>query len=179
MDRLLPDKALFTSFWRLPSWIAAAVLLADQLTKVAVDLSWPLHYRRSVIPGFFNLVHLRNDGAAWGIFSGERHFLALISVVVLVAIVRGFSRLTERVPERSLALGAVTGGIAGNLIDRLFRGEVVDFLDVYLGSYHWPAFNIADSAISCGVVVFLLSSFFQNEPVEDLPRTEQQPSEAP
>jgi signal peptidase II len=145
------------------------VLALDHLTKWLVIRAWPeTTYEPpvEVIPGFFSLVHYRNRGAAWGIFADHTMLLALVSLAVFVAMIVYFRRLTEDVPERAIALGAVLGGVVGNLIDRLFRHEVVDFLLFYWGDWHtrsFPAFNIADSAITCGIAVFIISSFLRGE----------------
>lgn len=156
-----PGRSLLLSFWRLPLALGLAVLALDQATKLHVLRYWPLGSQRQVIPGFFSLVHCRNPGAAWSLFADHTDALTVLSAVVLVALVIGFNRLVEGCPERALALGVVFGGIAGNLIDRVAYGEVVDFLLFYWRAFQWPVFNVADSAISCGVTVFVLSSFFR------------------
>lgn len=146
-------------FWRLPFSLGLVVLALDQATKLLVLQHWPIGFQHPVIPGFFSLVHCRNPGAAWSMFANYTGALTVLSAVVLVALVVWFDRLAEGYPERALALGAVFGGIAGNLIDRIAYHEVVDFLLVYWRTFQWPVFNVADSAISCGVTVFVLSSF--------------------
>jgi signal peptidase II len=114
-----------------------------------------------VIHGFFNLVHVRNTGGAFGIFGGEKGGLGSLLFVVVSLIAIGsilflFIRLREDEKRLSLSLSLVLSGAIGNLIDRLRLGEVVDFLDFYLFSYHWPAFNIADSAICLGIGLMAL-----------------------
>lgn len=151
------------SFWRLPLALASAIVILDQVTKWLVMTAWEVGGQTVVIPGFFNLVHFRNPGAAWGMFADHTLVLAAVSMVVLFGLILGFERLVEGCPERALALGAVAGGIVGNLIDRLLHLEVVDFLLFYWRQYQWPAFNIADSAISCGVFLFILSSFLRSD----------------
>ncbi|MBN2448982.1 MAG: signal peptidase II [Lentisphaeria bacterium] len=152
------------SFRRLPLALAVGVLLLDQATKLLVHCSWGVGTQRVVIPGFFHLVHFRNPGAAWGLMGRHTLLLAVLSAVVLAGLVMAFGRLTEGFPERALALGVIAGGIAGNLVDRLVHREVIDFLLFYYRQVHWPAFNVADSAISCGVAAFILSSFFRHSP---------------
>jgi signal peptidase II len=114
-----------------------------------------------VIPGFFNLVHVRNTGGAFGIFGGERGGLGSLLFVVVSLIAVGsilifFIKAKEDEKSLSLSLSLVLSGAIGNLIDRLRYGEVVDFLDFYILSYHWPAFNIADSAICIGIGLMAL-----------------------
>ena len=158
-----PRESFVTRRFGLPAVLAIIVILLDQLTKLVIVRQWPTGSRQVVIPHFFHLVHLRNTGAAWGLFSGATLILALLSVLVLAFLIWKFTSLTEGYPERAVAIGMIAGGIVGNLIDRIWRGEVVDFLLFFFRSYHWPAFNIADSAICCGVVLFIASTFFRGE----------------
>jgi signal peptidase II len=142
------------------------VLGLDHWTKHLVIRAWPEPgpaFRREIIPGFFSLVHYRNRGAAWGILSNQTFLLAIISIVVFALMIVYFRRLTEDWPERALALGAVLGGVVGNMLDRLFRKEVVDFLLFYWRDHAFPAFNVADSAITCGIAVFVISSFLRGD----------------
>lgn len=139
----------------------SAVVFLDQLSKLLVLAFLPLHSSVVVIPGFFNLVHVRNTGAAFSFLAGDysiwrQIFFVTVSIVgmaVILYVYKGLER-TNRWARVSLAL--IFGGALGNLIDRLRLGEVIDFLDVYVGPYHWPAFNVADSAISIGAVLLLL-----------------------
>jgi signal peptidase II len=136
----------------------------DQVSKIVVERVLVGRGAISVIPDFFDLVYVTNKGAAWGMFSHlayGRGLLLLISVVVTVLVVWQFRLLTEGRGERFFALGMVLSGIFGNAIDRVWRGEVVDFLDVYIGRWHWPAFNVADSAICIGVAIYVLSSLLR------------------
>ena len=138
--------------------VGLAILFLDQLTKQAVRSSFSYGDSRPVIEGFFNLVYVRNDGAAWNILSGHGIILILISVAVLVLlIVYRRSFLQEQFSHRIL-LGLMIGGIAGNLIDRIRFGWVTDFLDFEFGSYHYPSFNIADSAICIAVVLYIATN---------------------
>ena len=113
-----------------------------------------------IVDGLFNLTYVRNTGAAFGIFAGSaeifrRPFLILISILASVFIVTLLRRLADGETGLIIALTFVLGGAVGNLIDRLFYGEVIDFLDAYWRNYHWPAFNIADSFITVGVAIAL------------------------
>ena len=137
------------------------ILFVDQWTKYAIQQRLVLYQKAEVIHGFFNLVHVRNTGGAFGIFGGERGGLgSLLFVVVSLAAIGSilflFVRLREDEKRLSFSLSLVLSGAIGNLIDRLRYGEVVDFLDFYLLSYHWPAFNIADSAICLGIGLMAL-----------------------
>jgi signal peptidase II len=104
---------------------------------------------------------MRNTGAAWGMLPNQTGLLAVFSLVVATILLWRFDYLVETWAERAIALALVLSGIVGNLIDRVFRGEVVDFILLFYRSFHWPAFNVADSAITCGVAVFVISSFIR------------------
>lgn len=142
---------------------------ADQLSKWLVEQHLPAGHGIPVIPGFFTLVHLHNTGAAWSLFTGRMAWLALISLVVLAGMLWYFRQLSGGFSERVWALGLIYGGIAGNLVDRVCRSGVVDFLAFNLFGYPWPAFNVADSAICVGVAIYIASSFFRPEPAPPPP----------
>lgn len=141
--------------------IAAAVLALDQLTKYIVESGMRLHESIPVVGGLFSITYVRNPGAAFG-FLAESHpmfrtvFFIGITVAAIVLIfyyIRKYAS-DDVLPTVSLAL--IMGGAVGNLIDRVRFGEVIDFLDFYIGPHHWPAFNVADSAISIGAVLLLV-----------------------
>jgi signal peptidase II len=150
---------------------ALVVIVLDQLTKALVLARMELHQSIHVVDGFFALTYVRNTGAAFGILAGRLAeyrvpFLLMISVLAL-GVLLWFVRTIPA--ERRLvivACGAVLGGAIGNMIDRAAYGEVIDFLDVYVGTYHWPAFNVADAAITCGVVVLCLDAL-RGEPAPE------------
>lgn len=154
-------------------WIPA-VIGADQLSKWLITTSFRFHESSVVLPGFFNLTFITNTGGAFGLFAGgnnpNRHLffvaVALLALVVLVYSYRLF-RCRERLYLH--AIGLISGGAIGNLIDRLRLGEVIDFLDFYVQTYHWPAFNVADAAISTGVFLFLLGHFIYPDPEDKSP----------
>jgi signal peptidase II len=138
-------------------WPAAAVLLLDQVTKHWVVTRFPLYESQPVIAGFFNLVHVRNSGMAFGIMNRPgadwRFILLLGATLAAVALLLfWFFRLKPEDRRMFFPLPLVLGGAAGNLLDRVRLGEVIDFLDFYAGSFHWPAFNVADSAITVGTL---------------------------
>ncbi len=144
--------------------IVIAVLLADQLSKLAVMGSLSLFETIPVIPGFFNLTFVVNRGAAFSLLAQAdaswRHpFFLTVGVVAVTALTIYYFRTCKDEPRQALGLPLIAGGALGNLIDRLRMGGVVDFLDFHYAGYHWPAFNIADSAICIGVGVYLLFSF--------------------
>ena len=147
---------------RIPElWTAAAIVLIDQATKALVKARLPLHDSVTVIPGFFDLTHVRNTGAAFGMlnnmqFAYKPAVMVVVALVALGAVASYALTLpeTQRIARYGLAL--ILGGAAGNLIDRATMGYVVDFVDVYWRGVHFWAFNVADSAITVGVVLMLL-----------------------
>lgn len=144
--------------------ITVATIILDLLTKGWILRNFAIYDRREVIPGLFNLVHVRNTGAAFGLGADAGNIVPMlltagaIFVFVFVAIYSYRTPLNERVLQ--IALHLVMGGAIGNLIDRFRFGSVVDFLDVYVTiggqERHWPAFNVADSAICIGIALMLI-----------------------
>ncbi len=144
--------------------LTGAVVVADQLTKLWVAASYPLGTELEIVPGLFRLVHARNRGIAFGIFGASGASVQLVLLVVVALIVAFIAWQLGRAGGDGLAgvgLAMVLGGAIGNIIDRVLRGEVVDFLDFYvvLGGreHHWPAFNVADSTISVGACCVILA----------------------
>jgi len=155
--------------WRLLKYkrllaISAAVAAADQATKAWIAARLPFNtYGEAngalpVVRGFFYIVHVGNTGAAWSMFSGRSVILAALAGATLLGIFLGRKAIGLAEGHSQLCFGLMCGGIAGNLIDRLARGHVVDFLDLHFGSYIYPTFNVADSAICVGVVLYLFES---------------------
>ncbi len=145
--------------WELFSSIVAAGLLADQATKLYVDKVMTLHQSIPVIDGLFSFTYVRNRGAAFSFLSEASWRLPFFIVVTLIAAVvilvaMGKMREDQKLAQVSLAM--IFSGAIGNLIDRVRLGEVIDFLDVYWRTHHWPAFNIADSLICVGVALVAL-----------------------
>lgn len=122
-----------------------------------------------IIPGFFNLVHVGNTGAAWSLFAGQSTILALLALTTLVAIFFWRRSLGLRLKPVQIGFGLLCGGIVGNLLDRLVYGHVIDFLDLHFGSYIYPTFNIADSGICVGVGIYLWYSFKNPTPQNPTP----------
>ncbi|MDP6559657.1 MAG: signal peptidase II [Candidatus Binatia bacterium] len=138
-----------------------SILLLDQGSKIVVDRTVPLHHSISVIQNLFNLIHIRNTGAAFGILAGTQGNIGVYVLILFSLLAAGFIvTLLRRLPstEKALITGLtfILSGAVGNLIDRLLYGEVIDFLDFYWSSHHWPAFNVADSFISIGVTLSVL-----------------------
>ena len=146
--------------------IAAIVVLADQLTKGLITQKFLIHENVEVIPGFFNLTYVRNTGGAFGLLAGEASklrtglFLA-VSSAALGIIFYLYTKIPPGKKWLDAGLAMTFGGALGNLIDRIRFGEVVDFLDFHIGSMHWPAFNVADSAISAGIGIFCFYLLFK------------------
>lgn len=143
-------------------FVPTLVLVLDQLSKFWVVSSLPYGGRRSLVPGFCQLVHTTNRGVAFGLFADAGPLSQLLLLVLILALVAfvGWQLWQHREsPGLRWALGSILGGALGNLADRLLRGEVVDFLDLYVSisgrTYHWPAFNLADSAITLGALALL------------------------
>ena len=137
------------------------ILLLDRWTKSMVVQRLPLYQRVEVIQGFFNLTHVRNTGGAFGIFGGEKGGVGSllfvgVSLIAIGAIIFLFIKIREEEKTLALSFSLVLSGAIGNLIDRLRYGEVVDFLDFHWSTYHWPAFNVADSAICIGIGLMAL-----------------------
>jgi signal peptidase II len=163
-DRILAYKRLYC--------IAGTILLADIFSKWWVLCTLPFNTYHpdnsiTIIDGFFYIVHIGNEGAAWGIFSGYSGWLALFAIIVLIAIYYLRHTLELQRPLHQIAFGFLIGGVLGNLIDRIVHGHVIDFLDFHfpfsipwiLENGRYPSFNIADSGIVIGVFIYLILSF--------------------
>lgn len=137
---------------------ALFLVIADQWTKEAVRLHFALGESRPVWEGVVHLTYVRNTGAAWGLFGGYNHWLIVFSAVMLGFMVWFRHSIHGGRPSSRLALGMMLGGIVGNLMDRVRFGYVVDFLDLQFRGRHFPAFNVADAAITVGVALYLVSS---------------------
>ncbi len=142
--------------------VSLVVLVADQWTKWLVELHLPHHTAHPIVPGFVNLTHIRNNGVAFGLFArdggGNPWLLTILGIVALAAVLAYFWLASSRDRLLLVALALVVGGALGNLIDRVASGAVTDFIDVYVRNHHWPAFNVADSAISVGIVLMAFDS---------------------
>lgn len=143
-------------------WLSLLAVVLDQGSKLAITSSMELYQSIPVIP-FFNLTYVHNKGAAFSFLSEaggwQRWLFAGLALVISCVIAVWLARLKQHETLLALALSLVLGGAIGNLIDRLAYGYVIDFLDVYYQTWHWPAFNVADSAITLGVILMLAESF--------------------
>lgn len=154
------------------SALAGLVVIGDRVSKAAIAASMPHGASETVVGGFFNLVHVRNTGIAFSLFADSapwfRDFLLPgISMVAIGVIAAMLYRQANLSRTSRFALVLVLAGAVGNLYDRLVYGYVTDFLDLYVGSYHWPAFNVADSAITVGAVMLLADALFARNPLPE------------
>lgn len=134
--------------------IAIIILALDQISKVLINSFLKLGESIALIPSFFNLTLCYNEGAAWGLFANNKIVIALGSLVAVVMIYH-FIFCFKKNTRNNIAFGLVIGGMAGNLIDRVFFGYVRDFLDFYIFNYDFPVFNIADTAIVIGIILLI------------------------
>lgn len=152
------------TWWR---WLVALVLLLDQGSKTWMLLTFD-DYEVQPVTSFFNLVLVFNEGAAFSLLSEadgwQRWFFIGLGLVVSVVLLSWIRQFGPKQPLSITSLALILGGAWGNLIDRLLFGRVTDFLDFYLGTWHWPAFNVADIAISLGVVLMLIAMFKEPAP---------------
>ncbi|THB75591.1 MAG: lipoprotein signal peptidase [Gammaproteobacteria bacterium] len=151
-------------------WLSVVVVIADQITKILVLQNFQYQESIAIFPSF-NLVHVHNYGAAFSFLSDaggwQRWLFAVLALVFSVLIVLWISRLKPGERFTAIGLALVLGGAIGNLVDRIYHGYVIDFLDFYMGTSHWPAFNVADIAISIGVVALIILSFFDDKERDD------------
>lgn len=144
--------------------VTIAVLVADQATKIYIDRTMQLYQSLPVINGLFSITYMRNKGAAFSFLSSFNYrlpFFILVSLVAVVAILIAFQKLRDDQRFASFSLALILSGAVGNLIDRIRLGEVIDFLDVFWQTHHWPAFNVADSAICVGVFLLAIDMFLE------------------
>jgi signal peptidase II len=155
-------------FRRFELWLPAVIVLLDQVSKAIVRRTLPLHESVSVIPGVMDFTHIRNTGAAFGFLNGvdfpfKTIVIAIVATAALIGVALYAAGLAHHQTLARVGLALIIGGAAGNLIDRVIAGSVVDFVDVYWRSYHFWAFNVADSAISIGVAIMILDMIGVNK----------------
>jgi signal peptidase II len=173
-----------TSRYVLLGLVSLGIIVIDQVTKVYIMQTMRLHESIVVIPNLFSITYIRNPGAAFGILSTSSGsfrfiFFGLTSLFALGLLGTILVRMPKDDWMGQISVVAILGGAIGNLLDRLRYGEVIDFLDFYIDAYHWPAFNVADSAITVGVIFLILHFAFekQKEPdpvMQDDPRSVKQ-----
>jgi signal peptidase II len=152
--------------------VGGSVLILDQVTKAYIDTVFHLHESLPIIPDLFSITYVRNPGAAFGLFAGQNSLFRSVffSCVSLIAL-SFLGMMVYQTPKHDrwgmISLSLLLGGAMGNLIDRVRMGEVIDFLDFYIGTYHWPAFNVADSAITVGVTLLMLNLYLDKKNVAD------------
>jgi len=161
--------ASFRSKWMLLAVLVFLVVLLDQASKAWITVSLPENVAIPVVDGFFNIVHVQNPGGAFGFLAEgysdfKRTFFLAGTVVAAVVLMLVFRKLPTEYVFLRTGIALILGGAAGNFIDRLRQGRVVDFLDFYIGDLHWPAFNVADSAVTAGAVIFLFHLIFKKIP---------------
>jgi signal peptidase II len=155
-------------FW----WLSLTIIAVDQLTKVLVNNAVSLFETRTLIPGLVNLAHVRNEGVAFGLFNefDLEHKWVFTTLLALGALA-GITLYARHIrPEERLArigLSLILGGAIGNLVDRVRQGYVLDFVDVYVGNWHFWAFNVADAAVSIGAVLVFVDLLFVRAHVPD------------
>ena len=149
--------------------IAGAIVALDQVAKALVDRYLELHESHTLVEGLARLTYVQNRGAAFGILSDadlpyQSVLFSIVSIIALgaIAVYAWKLPITSRLPQAALAL--IMGGAVGNLLDRMRLGYVIDYVDVYWGRHHWPAFNVADSAISIGVALLVLDILRSPQP---------------
>jgi len=148
------------------SIVSFFVLIVDQATKIYIDRTMDLHTSITVVDNFFNITYMRNKGAAFSFlasFSYRLPFFIFISAVAIVVILVVMRRLRQDQTFTAFCLSLIFSGALGNLIDRIRLGEVIDFIDVHWYGHHWPAFNVADSAICVGVFLLAIDMFIEEK----------------
>jgi signal peptidase II len=148
------------------TWISLIAIVLDQVTKQAIVGSMDLYQSIQVLP-FFNLTYVHNYGAAFSILydagGWQRYFLSALALIVSAVIVWWLRQSTKEQILLPVAFNFILGGALGNVLDRILHGYVIDFLDFYYNTYHWPAFNVADSAIFIGAALLIIDMFVNKE----------------
>lgn len=143
---------------------ALIVILLDQVSK---QFFWILGKNFDVIDGLLKVTLIRNSGAAFGMLQGGRIFLIISSVIASIFIIFLAQRIPEEDRAKRIFLGMILGGALGNLIDRLYPGSVIDFINMGIGPYRWPFYNLADSAVTVGGILLILTYSFRREPGQE------------
>lgn len=157
---------------RLYILLVLVLLGLDQLTKYWIMATMNLYEAKEVIPGLFNLVYVTNKGAAFSMFASidspiRHYFFISVNSIAAIALTIAAYRVRAQHIFYTVSFALIAAGAAGNLIDRIRFGAVIDFLDFYVGSYHWPAFNVADSSIFVGVVILFILNILEIKKEKD------------
>ena len=149
--------------------VAGIVVLADQISKALILKFLPYHQNIPIIKGFFDITHIRNPGGAFGLMANMNPTFRTVVFLFISSLAVGlilyfYKKTPNSQPLLATGFALIFGGAIGNLIDRVRFGNVVDFLDFYLGNLHWPAFNIADSGITIGIFIFIFHLVFKKLP---------------
>lgn len=150
---------------------APVIIILDQLVKIYVDKTMHLYQSIEVLENFFHITYIRNKGAAFGILSGANEslripFFLTVSAIAIAVIIYTIYTYREESQVFPVSMALILGGAIGNMIDRVRFGEVIDFVDVHWYEHHWPAFNVADSAITIGVALLIINMLFEHKKVE-------------
>lgn len=150
-------------------WLSGLVIMLDQLTKLLADRFLSMHSVKTIVPGFFDLVLAYNTGAAFSFLSDaggwQRWAFTALAIAVSVFLILWLKRLPPSEKLTAIALALILGGAIGNLIDRILYGHVIDFIHWFYKDFSWPAFNLADSAITLGATLLIIHAiFFDNKP---------------
>ncbi len=150
-------------------FIAGLIVLLDQITKEIVLKKLPFYDSVTVVTGFFSLTNIRNPGGAFGLMANQPPFVRVfffifVSALFIIMIYFFYLKIPAGYFKLRMGIAMIVGGAMGNMIDRIRFGYVVDFLDFYLKNFHWPAFNVADSAITIGITIFAYHLIFDKMP---------------
>lgn len=138
------------------------IIIADQITKFIIKSNFNLYEQLDVIKNFFRIIYIKNSGAVWGLFSNQKGsvipvIITILSISALLIVIYIFLKTNSECKLELISLSFISGGAIGNIIDRITQGFVVDFIEIYIKSYRWPTFNIADSFISVGIFLLIIS----------------------
>lgn len=143
--------------------IAGILIVLDQITKWIVVKNMELYEQITIVKDFFYITSHRNKGAAWGILEGKMIFFYIITTIVIIGVIFYMQKYAKESKLLAISLSFILGGAIGNFIDRIFRGEVVDFLDFIIFNYDYPIFNVADSSLVVGVILVLIATFIDEK----------------
>jgi len=151
-------------------FVAGGIILLDQITKAYIHHAFHLYESLPIIPDLFSITYIRNPGAAFGLFAQQEErfrsiLFSAVSVIALLLLATMIYQTPKEERGQLSALSLLIGGAIGNILDRIRMGEVIDFLDFYIGTHHWPAFNVADSAITIGVTLLMLQLLINKKKV--------------